>query len=114
MKNFVNIAKAEYTINGQRKYVLSNRWTVASGLNSNCISGRIICKDNCRPWRIRILCTADRHTVYSLQGVHPRSFSFDVSPEKKYIVEFSAHKQCCMRLYNIPDNVCDVRWQDTD
>ena len=114
MKNFVNIAKAEYTINGQRKYVLSNRWTIASGLSSSCISGRIICRDNCRPWTVRILCAADGRTVYSLKGVHPRSFSFDVSPDKKYIVEFCAHRQCCMRLYSIPDSVCDIRWQDAE
>lgn len=114
MKNFVNIAKAEYTINGQRKYVLSNRWVVASGLDSNSISGRVICNGNCRPWTVKILCADDGRTVYSLKGVYPRSFSFEINPVKRYIIEFTAHRQCCMRLYNIPDAVSDVRWQDAD
>lgn len=114
MKNFINIAKAEYTVNGQRKCALSNRWVIASGFEVNNICGKVICKDNFRPWIIRLINADNNRTVHTLRGVHSRSFSFTINPSCRYIVEFTGEHNCCMRLYNIPDAVCDVRWQDAD
>lgn len=112
MKNFVNTAKAEYTVNGQRKQTFSNSWAISALLNDNTFKGRIVCRDNCKRWMLSLINKASGAVVYSMQGVHSRNFSLTVNPQKEYIVEFTADSRCVLRIYNTPDAVTDIKWNN--
>ena len=50
MKNFINTAKVEYTINGQRRQVLSNSVAISAILSDNTLRGRVISNKNSKKW----------------------------------------------------------------
>ena len=112
MKNFVNTAKVEYTVNGQRRQVISNSVAISAILSDNTLRGRVISSKNSQKWILKLISKNSGAIVYAMQGVHSRNFSFTINPQKEYVVEFSANPNCTLRLYNTPDSVTDVRWCD--
>ena len=112
MKNFINTARVEYTVNGQRRQTVSNSVAVAAILNDNTLKGRVIASGNRQKWVLKLINKGTGAVVYTMQGVHSRNFSFTVNPQKEYIVEFLGNPCCTLRLYNTPDAVTDVRWCD--
>ncbi|MBE6887338.1 MAG: hypothetical protein E7484_02840 [Ruminococcaceae bacterium] len=112
MKNFINTAKVEYTVNGQRRQCPSNSWVITAIPADNTLRGRVIANNNCKKWVLNLINKTSGNLVYSMQGVHSRSFSFNVNPDKEYIVIFSADSCCTLRLYNTPEAVTDIRWNN--
>ena len=112
MRTFINTAKAEYTINGQRRESMSNRCVITAIIYDNTLKGRVISNKCCKKWILNIINKSTDKIVYSMQGVHSRNFSFNANPQKEYIVEFISEPQCTLRLYNTPDAVTDIRWNN--
>lgn len=110
MKNFINTAKVEYTVNGQRRELMSNSWVISTVVSDNTLKGRVVCCNNCKRWVLKLINKTSGNLIYSMQGVHSRNFSFNVNPDKEYIVEFVSDPECTLRLYNTPDVVSDIRW----
>ena len=112
MKNLTNTAKVEYTTNNQRRMVFSNTLSIPVIISNNTLKGRVIATGSCKKWVLNLIDKNSCQLVYSMQGCSSRNFSFNVNPVKEYVVEFTADSQCSLRLYNTPDAVTNIKWNN--
>ena len=112
MKNLTNTAKVEYTTNNQRRMVFSNTLSIPVIISNNTLKGRVIATGGCKKWVLNLIDKTSCQLVYSMQGCSSRNFSFNVNPVKEYVVEFTADNQCSLRLYNTPDAVTNIKWNN--
>ena len=112
MKNITNTAKVEYTVNNKRRLVFSNTLAIPVIINNNTLKGRVVAVNGCKKWVLSLIDKTNCQLVYSMQGCNSRNFSFNVNPSKEYVVEFTADNLCTLRLYNTPDAVTNIKWNN--
>lgn len=105
MKNFVNTAKIEYTIDERSATVYSNRVVIPFWSKGNFVSGQVFCHKDCRKWCVTIREKATDKIIFSLNGYATKGFYTQLDPYKQYYMSFTGDNKSVMRLYNTPLNV---------
>ena len=105
MKNFVNTAKIEYTIDQRTLTAYSNTVALPFAPKGNFVSGQVLCRKDCRKWCIVIREKATNNTVFALSGYATKGFYAQLDPYRQYYISFTSDNKSTMRLYNTPSNV---------
>ena len=105
MKNFVNTAKIEYTIGESTLTAYSNPVTLPFAPKGNFVSGQVLCRKDCRKWRLTIREKTTDRIVFALNGYASKGFYTQLDPYRQYYISFTSDNRSTMRLYNTPSNV---------